>query len=75
MEDPGHDPDVGVRHAWRLRPITASFGVTTLGLGTTTPAQLIDEADQALYHSKRRGRNRVTHFYDLMAALVYAQYR
>ncbi len=57
------------RHNWRLRPITASFGVTTLGLGTTTPAQLIDEADQALYHSKRRGRNRVTHFYDLMAVL------
>ena len=58
------------RHGWRLRPITASFGVATLGLGTMSPAQLIDEADQALYHSKRRGRNRVTHFYDLMAAMV-----
>lgn len=58
------------RHGWRLRPITASFGVATLGLSTLSPAQLVDEADQALYHSKRRGRNRVTHFYDLMAALV-----
>jgi two-component system chemotaxis response regulator CheY len=58
------------RHAWRLRPITASFGVATLDLSTMSPAQLIDEADQALYHSKRRGRNRVTHYHDLVAAMV-----
>jgi two-component system chemotaxis response regulator CheY len=58
------------RHCWACRPITASFGVTTLGLGTQNSDQLIEEADQALYHSKRRGRNQVTHYQELMAALV-----
>jgi diguanylate cyclase (GGDEF)-like protein len=58
------------RHCWACRPITASFGVATLGVAAHGPAQLIDEADQALYHSKRRGRNRVTHYQDLMAAFV-----
>jgi two-component system chemotaxis response regulator CheY len=57
------------RHGWGYRPITASFGIATLGLGSDGPAQLIDEADQALYHSKRRGRNRVTHYHDLMVAV------
>jgi two-component system chemotaxis response regulator CheY len=58
------------RSCGAFRPITASFGIATLGAGTHNPAQLIDEADQALYHSKRRGRNRVTHFQDALAALV-----
>jgi two-component system chemotaxis response regulator CheY len=58
------------RHRWRLRPITASFGVATLGPGTLNAAQLVDEADQALYHSKRRGRDRVTHYHALIAAVV-----
>ena len=58
------------QHRWRLRPITASFGMTTLHSNTRTSAQLVDEADQALYHSKRRGRNRLTHFQDLVATPV-----
>jgi two-component system chemotaxis response regulator CheY len=58
------------RHRWGLRPITASFGIATLGPDTRHAAQLIDEADQALYHSKRHGRNQVTHYHDLMAAVV-----
>lgn len=43
------------------RPITASFGVSTLDLHTLNPDSLIEEADQSLYASKRNGRNRVTH--------------
>jgi diguanylate cyclase (GGDEF)-like protein len=59
------------RHCRACRPITASFGVATLGQGgdTQSPAQLIDEADQALYHSKRCGRNRVTHYHDLLVSV------
>ncbi len=55
---------------WPLRPITASLGVATNTPATANASQLIDEADQALYHSKKLGRNRVTHFRDL--ALVSA---
>ncbi len=39
--------------------ITASFGVSCVPAGTIDPDQLLDLADQALYHAKRAGRNRV----------------
>ena len=52
---------------WPHRAITISIGVSTLSLTTKTELQLVTEADQALYRSKRWGRNRVTHFTDCTA--------
>ena len=54
-------------HPWRLRPVTASLGVSTASDATGGPASLIEEADRALYASKRRGRDRATHHLDLAA--------
>lgn len=50
---------------WQEHPVTASFGVSTGVATTADAADLIAQADRALYHSKRRGRNRVTHFADI----------
>jgi len=49
---------------WPYRAVTASIGIASgvRGLGT---AELIRQADGALYHSKQQGRNRVTHSADL----------
>lgn len=44
------------------RTITASFGVTDLNAGAGDLADLIDQADNALYRSKDNGRNQVTVF-------------
>lgn len=52
-------------HPWPLRPITASLGVATLQADLTTEQELFTQADRALYASKERGRNQVTHFADL----------
>jgi diguanylate cyclase (GGDEF)-like protein/PAS domain S-box-containing protein len=49
---------------WTHRQVTASFGASTFVEGVLEPSVLVSEADQALYVSKRRGRNRVTHFDD-----------
>ncbi len=44
------------------RQITASFGISTSLDGSLAGRVLINRADEALYASKRNGRNRVTHF-------------
>ena len=49
------------------RPITASFGISTLNADTDTVAEFINQADMALYDSKESGRNRVTTWLDLRA--------
>lgn len=40
--------------------ITSSFGMAQFEPGLTSLAELVDRADQALYQSKRGGRNRVS---------------
>lgn len=47
--------------SWDKRPVTISVGVSTLTGTTTDAATLVKEADDALYRSKKAGRNRVTH--------------
>lgn len=50
-----------VEHAkWKERPVTASFGVSSVAVGMDSGEDLIAHADKALYLSKERGRNRVT---------------
>lgn len=55
---------------WVEKPITASFGVSTLSGDITDKTQLIFSADQALYISKARGRNCLTHANDIKASNV-----
>ncbi len=55
----------------RLRPppaVTISWGVSALDLRRSpNPERLIEEADQALYRSKHRGRNRTSAFQGLLS--------
>jgi two-component system cell cycle response regulator len=49
---------------WPHCKMTASLGVATAGPDTPNAADLVDQADQALYHSKLSGRNQVNHYKD-----------
>jgi len=50
---------------WKERPVTASFGAATLTSEMAEYSVLTSTADGALYQSKEKGRNRVTHAADV----------
>jgi diguanylate cyclase (GGDEF)-like protein len=56
------------RHAWPNSKVTASFGIATTEPGSLEPAELLEQADAALYRAKAQGRDRVVHVEDLMPA-------
>jgi len=47
--------------------VTASFGIASLEFGANTLAEMIKQADQALYLSKSSGRNRVCSYAEVTA--------
>jgi diguanylate cyclase (GGDEF)-like protein/putative nucleotidyltransferase with HDIG domain/PAS domain S-box-containing protein len=49
-----------VAEACSSRKVTASFGVSSSESGAAHPQELLEEADRAMYLSKKLGRNRVT---------------
>jgi diguanylate cyclase (GGDEF)-like protein/PAS domain S-box-containing protein len=49
-----------VAEACASRQVTASFGVSSTENGAKHPQELLEEADRAMYLSKKTGRNRVT---------------
>src|SRR5687768_15161701 len=49
------------RFGWERKPVTISVGVATLTPELMEPYQLLQAADSALYQSKNRGRNCVSH--------------
>jgi diguanylate cyclase (GGDEF)-like protein len=61
------DASVALHDVPQLK-VAVSIGVHTRGAGAASVADLIDRADQALYRSKRTGRNRVSMFAGPQAA-------
>ncbi len=57
--------ELRVEMAGKIYPVKVSIGAATAPEFGTTPPQLVAAADAALYRSKARGRNRVTHAADL----------
>jgi diguanylate cyclase (GGDEF)-like protein len=55
---------------WPFRAVSASFGIATTHAQVLYSGQLVAEADRALYLSKVRGRNRVTHYHEMAESPV-----
>ncbi len=51
--------------------MTASFGVSTLAFGARNEAQLVDQADQAMFQAKLAGRDRVVIYEPKAAELEF----
>lgn len=61
-------------HPWKYMELTISVGASTISFKEGTSAdqkhfhtRLISEADQSLYYSKDNGRNRVTHYAEILS--------
>jgi two-component system, cell cycle response regulator len=54
------------KESWEKRKVTVSIGISTLNSEFNSPTQLISIADKALYHSKHKGRNLITHINQLV---------
>lgn len=52
---------------WEKRPVTVSIGASTQLGARLRSKQAISDADEALYRSKKEGRNRVTHYHHTVA--------
>jgi diguanylate cyclase (GGDEF)-like protein len=50
---------------WPYRAVTASIGIASWKSADDSAAEMIRQADQALYFAKNSGRNQVRHFLDL----------
>ena len=48
------------KNEYSLKVVTASFGISSIPAAANTVKQLLDYADQALYQSKKNGKNRVS---------------
>jgi len=48
-----------IERRMKAEGVTASFGVATVGPEGTSPQEIVEAADKALYDAKRAGRNRV----------------
>ncbi len=46
------------------RGVLVGFEIATTCPGSVRPDPLVGQVDQALYNSKRSGRNKITHFLD-----------
>lgn len=46
--------------------ITASFGVASILSNASTPSDMVEQSDKALYYSKENGRNQVTNYTSAM---------